>query len=91
VLAGRERVERPLDVERVRQRDVDRVDVRIGEQRLIAPVRPLDAARVGVRPRTLAVAARDRERLDAVDEPQAREDLVVDPRGRQQAEADGPG
>ena len=39
VLAGLQRADRPRHVQRVRQRDVDRVDLRVGEQRLVAAVR----------------------------------------------------
>ena len=38
VLAGPRRGDRPFGVEVVRQRDVDGVDVRVGEQRLVRPV-----------------------------------------------------
>ena len=42
VLAGRERLHRPRVMQAVRQRDVDAVDLRILEQRLVAPVRALE-------------------------------------------------
>jgi hypothetical protein len=66
VLARLERADRPLDVQRVGQRDVDGVDLVVGEERLVAAVRPLDAvlARVGLRP--VLVAARDRDDPDPV-------------------------
>src|SRR5581483_5113398 len=64
VLAGLERPDRPLAVERVRQRDVDRLDVRILEQRLVRAVGALDPplARECLRPPPLA--ARDRDQVD---------------------------
>ena len=43
VLARLERPDRPLAVHRVRERDVDGVDVGVLEQRLVGAVRPLDA------------------------------------------------
>ena len=51
VLARLERFDRPGHVECVRQGDVDRLDVIVGEQRLVAPVRALDPlfARIGLR------------------------------------------
>jgi hypothetical protein len=56
VLPGREGAHRPLVVERVRQRDVDRVDSVVGEQLLVRAVRALDPvlARVRLRPCSIA-------------------------------------
>ena len=56
VLPGLERTDRPLHVEMVRQRIVDRVDVRVGEQILIRAVGLLDAQFCGdrLRPRHVA-------------------------------------
>ena len=55
VLAGLGGSDRPLRVQAIRQRVVDRVDVRIGQQRLVRAVRALDAALSGIRLRRLAV------------------------------------
>ena len=49
VLAGAGGGDRPLGVEVVRQRDVDGVDVRVGEERLVRAVGPRDAELVGDR------------------------------------------
>ena len=62
VLAGLERAHRPLDVKRVRQRDVDRLDVGVREQRLVAPVGALDPVLARVRLGARLVAARDARR-----------------------------
>ena len=59
VLARLERADRPLDVERVRQPDVDGLDLRIREQRLVAAVGAVDPALARVRVGTVLVAARD--------------------------------
>ena len=69
----------PLDVHRVGERDVDRLDLRIGEQRLVGAVRALDPALVGVRTRPLSVAARDRADGRRVGLRAADDELVVDP------------
>ena len=50
VLAGLERADRPLDVQPVGQRDVDGVDVGVGEQRLVGAVRARDAVLVARTP-----------------------------------------
>ena len=65
VPAGLQRAQRPLDVERVRQRDVDRLDVRIGEQRLVGAVRTWNAERPRLSLGARAVARADRDDLDA--------------------------
>jgi hypothetical protein len=85
VLAGLERPDRPLDVQRVRQRDVDGLDVVVGEERLVAPVCALDPllARIGLRARL--VAARHGDDLDPVGLARAREDEPVDVRRRDDA------
>ena len=87
VLAGLERADRPLAVQPVRQRDVDRVDRRVGEQRLVAAVGGRDAvlARVRVGPRL--VARCHRGHLDLVALGGALDDLPVDASGREQSEA----
>ena len=88
VLAGLERADRPRHVERVRQRDVDRLDVGVLEKRLVAPVRALDpvVARVRFGPRR--VAARDRDDVDAIGEARACEHGPVDLGGREDSEPD---
>ena len=59
VLAGLERTHRPRHVQRVRQRHVDRVDVRIGQQVVVACVTPWDAELLRDRAGLLLVAGRD--------------------------------
>ncbi len=86
VLARLERAHRPLGVQRVGERDVHRVDVGVGEQRLVRAVRRPDLAGARVRPRALVLAAGHRDDLHRVRGPRGGEDRVVDPRGRQQAE-----
>ena len=85
VLAGAERTHRPLVMEAVRKRDVDRLDLGIVEQRLVRAV----CSRQPVLARVLlgagGVAARNCDRLHA--SPAKRfEDLQVDPRRREEAE-----
>ena len=86
VLAGGERLHRPLVVKRVRKRDVYGVDFGVREQGLVAPVRAGDAVlrriRVGLRART---AAHGRD-LDLLGVARRREDLVVDAGSGQQSE-----
>jgi hypothetical protein len=86
VLARPQRVDRPLDVHRVRERDVDRVDVRVREQRFVRPVGALDVplARVCIRPRLLA--AGDRDEVDLLRVVRAGDDLPVDVGGRDDPE-----
>src|SRR5262249_9462960 len=78
VLACFERPDRPLAVQRVRERDVDRLDVGILEQRLVAPVRTLDVPflRVGLGPTLLA--ARDGDQRRPVRRTEPRDELPVD-------------
>ena len=61
VLAGLERFDRPLGVQRVRQRDVDRLDLGVGEQVLVRAVgaRNLPLARVGLGPGPVAAGNGD--------------------------------
>jgi len=89
VLARGERGERPLVVQPVREPDVDGVDPLVGEQRLVRAVRPLDAVLGGVRLRLRGVPAPHRDDLDAVGLARPAQDLGVDVRGREEAEADG--
>ena len=66
VLAGARSSNRPLGVEVVGQRNVDRVHVRVGQQRSYESVRPRDAQLVGDLPRALAVARGDGDNLARV-------------------------
>ena len=62
VLAGFGRLDRPFGVARVRRRDIDRIDLRVGEQRLVA----VDDARAGKRlgePGLAGIARADRHEL----------------------------
>jgi hypothetical protein len=70
----------------VRQTDVDRVDLVVGEQRLVGAVGAAEAVLARVRLRLPTVAASHRDDLDAVGLGRAVEDLGVDVRGREQAE-----
>ena len=81
VLAGLERADRPVDMHRVRERDVDDLDVGVGEQRVIAAVSPLDAVLAGIFVGALPVTARHRENLDVFGLACAREEQAVDVRG----------
>ncbi len=86
VLSGFERADRPLDVQRVRQRDVDRVDVRVGEELVVASPPALEPVLGGVRLRARAVAARGADDRDELGLGGAVDDRVVDLRGREQCE-----
>jgi hypothetical protein len=86
VLAVQERADAPVRMERVRQRDVDRVDVPVGEQRLVGAVRPLDSVLARVRVRARLLPARDRDDVDGVRVGRAPEDRPVDPSRREEAE-----
>src|SRR4029079_11438066 len=63
VLARLERLDRPLDVHGVRQRDVHGLDFWIREEILVAPVGALDPAVPCVGLRSAEIAARDRDEL----------------------------
>src|SRR5437588_1335765 len=91
VLAGLERADRPRHVERVRQRDVDRLDVLILEEPLVAPVRALDPPLARVRVGAGLVAARDRDEVDLRRGLRRRDDHAVDVRRREDSPADGIG
>ena len=60
MLAGRQRLQRPFDMHVVRQRDVDRVDGRIGQKRLIAVMHGKPGTK-GAEPRRL-LRVRGRQR-----------------------------
>ena len=66
VLAGPSRGERPLGMEVVRQRDVDDIDVGVGEERLVRAVGGRDAELVGDGARLGRVPRRDRHDLAAL-------------------------
>ena len=66
VLAGLERLDRPLAVHRVRQRDVDRLDLRVGEQLLVRAVGPRDLPLLRELLGPREVAAADRDDVDVV-------------------------
>jgi hypothetical protein len=88
VLAGFERPDRPLDVERVGERDVHGLDVLVRKQSLVAAVGALDPALPRVRLSAAAIAAGDRGNVDAVGEPGAGQDSVVDPSRGEEAPRD---
>ncbi len=81
VLARLQRPAGPLQVQRVGQRDVDGVDVRIGQQRLIAVVGALDPALRGVPLGPPSVTAGDGQHRGAARLRHALDERVVDPRG----------
>ena len=87
VLARGEGMHRPLVVHPVRERDVDGVDVVVGEERLVRGVGALDPVLGRVRLGLRAVAAADRDDVDEVRLGGAAKDLLVDVRRRQQAES----
>jgi hypothetical protein len=87
VFAGRERPNRPLDVQRVRERDVDRVDLGVLEQGFVAPVRPGNAVLHGVGLGPVRIPTRDRYDLGGVGLLGSGEEPAVDPRGREKAPA----
>ena len=87
VLARGERLHRPGVMQAVRQRDVDAVDLRVLEQRLVAPVRALETVLGGVRLSLRSVPAPNRDDVDAIGALRSGEDGVVDPRGREEAES----
>jgi hypothetical protein len=78
VLAGLQRPDRPLDVQRVGQRVVDRFDLGVGEQVLVGPVCARQPALGDEGLRALEVARADGHELLIV---AAAEELVGDVRG----------
>jgi hypothetical protein len=90
VLSRLEHTDRPLAVERVRERDVDGVDVRVPEQRLVGAVGALDLPSPRVLVRSRPVAARDRDQVDLRGSMSAGDDEPVDVGRREDAEAHHP-
>ena len=88
VLARLERADRPLAVERVREGDVDGLDVRVVEQRLVAAVRALDAPLPRVLLGAGGVAARDRDQVARVRALRGRDHEPVDMRRGDDSPAD---
>src|SRR5262249_60604394 len=86
VLVRLERADRPFDMHRVRQPDVDRVDVTVPEQLLVASVRAVDVVLLRVCERAHDVAARDRNGPDGPGLARTGVGRLVDPRGREEAE-----
>ncbi len=89
VLAGLEGAYGRLDVERVRQGDVDGLDVRICQQPVVAAVRALDALLACVVLGALLLSARDRDHLGPVALPHTGQHGRVDPSRRENAPANG--
>ena len=88
VLPRLEGPQRPLHVQRVRKRDVDRIHVRVSEQRVIAPVRALDAMLAGIRLRTRGVTTGHGDHRDPIGLLGSCEHETVDPRGREEPPGD---
>src|SRR5918996_1087724 len=87
VLPGLQRTNRPLDVQRVRERDVERLDVLVREQLGIAPVRALDPVRARALLGAGALAAGDRQELDLLRLLRRGDDPAVDTCCREEAPA----
>ena len=87
VLSRLERADRPLHVHRVRQRDVDRLDVWVLEQRVVRAVRALDAPLARVRLGTALVAAGNGDQIDLLRRLRSRNQLPVDVGGREEPPA----
>jgi hypothetical protein len=87
VLAGGQRAHRPLVVERVRERDVDRVDAAVAEQRVVRRVRGCDAVLVRIRLCAGPVPRTDRDDLERRVVCPRTEDRPVDAGCREEAEA----
>ena len=89
VLAGLERAHGPLDVHRVGHRDVDDLDIRVVQQRLVATVSSLDSLLARVALRSRGVAARDGHDLQIRRLTRPCQEQPVDPRGREDSPFDG--
>jgi hypothetical protein len=88
VLAGRERSQRPLVVEAVRQRVVDGVDVGIVEELLVGAVRPRNRVLERVRLRAKRIARRDGYEVDFGRRRRGTEAFAGDVRGGEETEAE---
>ena len=82
VLPGFGGLHRPLAVQGVGQRDVDGVDVRVGEQRLVAAVRCGDVPLLGVSLCLVQIAAGNGDQLAPLRLANRRNQRPVDPRRR---------
>jgi hypothetical protein len=84
VLARIERAQRPLDVQRIRQRDVNRVDGRIADQGVVAGVCDRDLPLGGIRLSAPAIAAGDGSDRRSARGTHRRDQPPVDLRGPEQ-------
>ena len=89
VLAGLERAQRPGDVLVVGQRDVDRLDIGVGEKRVVGAVCAFDLPLAGVLARPFLVAAGDGDEVDQRRGLGGRDHEPVDAGRRDDAELDG--
>ena len=89
VLAGLERPARPLQVQRVGERDVDGLDVGVGQQRLVAVIGALDAPLRRVVLGADVVAAGDGQHRGLLRLRHPGDELVVDPGRGQNAPLHG--
>ncbi len=89
MLTRLEGADRPLDVERVRQRDVDGLDVGILEEFLVAAIGSLETLLACVRLRPNPVTTPDRDDLHAVGPTGAGEHQLVDASGGKDAPGHG--
>ena len=89
VLARGRGLDRPFRVQVIRERDVDRVDLPVVEQRLVRSVGALDPPLARVRRRARPVAARDRQQPVILGSAERRDHRPVDARGPEQPPAKG--
>jgi hypothetical protein len=87
VFAGLERAHRPLDVQMIRQRNVDDVDVGVGEQRLVRPERPRNVPLTGVVAGAIERPARHRGQLAARRGADRRNQRAIDTGGTEESPA----
>ena len=87
VLAGPQRAQRPVDVHAVGQRDVDRLDVGVGEQVLVGAVRARDPVQLRERLRRRRAAARHGDDVRRGALARALDDRRADARRREDAPA----
>src|SRR4051812_47924857 len=88
VLAGLERPDRPRHVQRVGQRVVDGIDLRVGQQRLVGAVHARDPVLGRVRPPAGRLARGDGEELGVRRQARAVDDALGDTCGGEDAPAD---